>query len=92
MFRLARLTPNLRAASAPARAFSSSAPRDYSKITLVGRLTHAPELKTSQNGREYVRYVLATSHGQNRDASFFRVTSFPSAEKSRDHLLGLPKG
>ncbi|WEW56430.1 ssDNA-binding protein, mitochondrial [Emydomyces testavorans] len=91
MFRLTRLAPTLRTASVP-RAFTTSAPRDIASITIAGRLAAPAELRTGQNGREYVRYVVGSSSGPNRDVSWFRVTSFAQEGKGRDHLLSLPKG
>ncbi|EEP79383.1 predicted protein [Uncinocarpus reesii 1704] len=90
MFGLTRFAPALRTASVP-RAFTTTSARGIATITITGRLGAAPELKTSQNGREYVRYVLASTSGPNRDASWFRINSF-AVDKARDHLLGLPKG
>ncbi|GAA5873422.1 hypothetical protein JCM3774_000780 [Rhodotorula dairenensis] len=56
---LAALRP---AARASARAFSTSrvAQRDIAKMTLVGRLG-AIETKESKNGRQYLKYVIATT-------------------------------
>ncbi|KAI2132559.1 ssDNA-binding protein, mitochondrial [Ophidiomyces ophidiicola] len=53
-----RTAPSLLRAAAPRRAFSSSAPRDVARISIVGRLGASPELITSQAGREYVRSLL----------------------------------
>ncbi|KAH7162462.1 hypothetical protein B0J13DRAFT_11251 [Dactylonectria estremocensis] len=85
-----------RAAFAPAsvaRAFSTSAPRALARLTIVGNLADTPELHSTSNGREVVRYAVASNHGRsdNRKTSWFRVTSFAEGG-SRDFLMNLPKG
>ncbi|EEQ29531.1 ssDNA-binding protein, mitochondrial [Microsporum canis] len=76
------------------RSFSSTARRDFARLTVVGRLGAQPELTTSSNGREYIRYSVGTNYGprDNQQTSWFRVTSFMPEGPGRDHLLGLPKG
>lgn len=84
-----------RAAFAPAsaRAFSTSSPRSLARITIVGNLADTPEVRSTNNGREMVRYAVASNSGPaaNRKTSWFRVTSFTEGP-SRDFLLSLPKG
>ncbi|KAI2001131.1 ssDNA-binding protein, mitochondrial [Ophidiomyces ophidiicola] len=87
-----RTAPSLLRAAAPRRAFSSSASRDVARISIVGRLGASPELITSQAGREYVRYTLASYSNATRETSWFRITSFMGAGKSRDYLMAIPKG
>nr|GAT53830.1 single-stranded DNA-binding protein [Mycena chlorophos] len=52
-----------RVAARPAfRAFSTSArANDLAKLTLIGTLGRAPELKMTKNEKEYVSYSVATS-------------------------------
>ncbi|KAF3480742.1 uncharacterized protein GIQ15_06089 [Arthroderma uncinatum] len=81
------------ATSNVSRAFSSTARRDFARLTLVGRLGMEPEVTTSVNGREYIRYHIATSYGprDNKQTSWFRIMSFVDGP-ARDNLLSLPKG
>ncbi|EFW23032.1 conserved hypothetical protein [Coccidioides posadasii str. Silveira] len=60
MFGLSRFAPTLRTASLR-RAFSASTSRSHATITIAGPLGAAPELKTSQNGRQYIRYIAEKS-------------------------------
>ncbi|KAF7556077.1 hypothetical protein G7046_g6410 [Stylonectria norvegica] len=85
-----------RSAFAPAsalRAFSTTAPRPMAKITIIGNLAAEPEVAELTNGREVVRYSLASNTGgrDNRKTSWFRITSFQEGPQ-RDFLLGLQKG
>ncbi|KAK0673818.1 hypothetical protein QBC41DRAFT_310653 [Cercophora samala] len=86
-----------RAAARPqvaARAFSSTAQRPYAKITIVGNLADTPELRASSNGKEYLRYSVASNSGSgdNKKTSWFNVTAFPSNTNTRDYYLSLEKG
>ncbi|EFR04338.1 hypothetical protein MGYG_07347 [Nannizzia gypsea CBS 118893] len=83
-----------RATNPISRSFSSTAIRDHARLTVVGRLGSQPEIATSSNGREYVKYSVGTNHGprDNQQTSWFRVTSFVPEGPGRDHLLNLPKG
>ncbi|KAK2749826.1 ssDNA-binding protein, mitochondrial [Myotisia sp. PD_48] len=78
----------------PPRAFSTTAARDFARLTVVGRLAGAPELITASSGREYVKYSIATNHGprDNQQTSWFRISNFAPDSPSRTHLLGLQKG
>jgi hypothetical protein len=83
-----------RPVSATTRTFSTSARNSYAKLAIIGRLAGAPEAHASSTGRTYLKYAIATSHGQ-RDAertSWWNVTSFPSSDAQKDYLLNLPKG
>ncbi|KAF5244370.1 hypothetical protein FAUST_2381 [Fusarium austroamericanum] len=85
-----------RTAVAPAfsaRAFSTTAARPLAKITIVGNLADTPEVQPTSNGRDIVRYSIASNSGnrENRKTSWFRVTSFAEGP-SRDYLMSLPKG
>ncbi|KAK4179798.1 hypothetical protein QBC36DRAFT_321788 [Triangularia setosa] len=77
-----------------ARAFSSTAQRPYAKITIVGNLADTPELRASNNGKEYLRYSVASNSGSgdNRKTSWFNITTFPSSTNARDFYLSLEKG
>ena len=67
---------------------------DLNTITIVGRLTANPELKTSQAGNSYVRFGLAVSHGKD-DTSFINCTAFGKTSEniskyvSKGHRLGI---
>jgi len=85
----------LRRAPAAARAFSTSSPRTLARISIIGNLGEAPELQTTSNGQEIVKYVVASNSGpaSNRHTSWFHVTKFLDAErKGKDFFLGLQKG
>ncbi|KAF6802380.1 ssDNA binding protein [Colletotrichum sojae] len=85
-----------RAAAAPriARAFSTSPSHNLARITIVGNLADTPELHATSTGREIVKYAIASHHGpkDNRQTSWFRVTSFENEGPRRDYLQNLPKG
>ncbi|KAK2766165.1 ssDNA-binding protein, mitochondrial [Arachnomyces sp. PD_36] len=75
--------------------FSSTAARDFSRLTIIGHLGATPELHTTQNGQELVRYKVAVNHGRNekRQTSWFAVTHFiPSEGPRRDYMFSLQKG
>jgi predicted secreted hydrolase len=77
-----------------ARAFSTTMRTRYARITLIGHLAATPELEATSTGNELVRFSMASQHGpkDNRQTSWWRVTSFVS-EGARRHLLtSLPKG
>lgn len=77
-----------------ARAFSTSSPRSIARTMLTGRLANEPTVSTTPNGREVIKYTVASEYG-NRDArqtSFFRVSSFVEPGAKRDFILGLQKG
>ncbi|KAL2164560.1 hypothetical protein VTH06DRAFT_3777 [Thermothelomyces fergusii] len=78
---------------AAARPFSSTAARPYARITIIGKLADAPELRASSTGREYLRYAVASRRGsgENRKTSWFRVNCFAEGA-SRDFFQSLPKG
>ncbi|KAF9008788.1 hypothetical protein BDQ17DRAFT_1421988 [Cyathus striatus] len=88
--------------AAPARAFSTSAARaDLAKLTLIGRLTKDPELRTTKNDKEFVAYTVATTNfppppveanGERRasTATFHRVLCFYDAPIR--YLMNLKKG
>ncbi|KAI1417506.1 nucleic acid-binding protein [Hypoxylon sp. FL1857] len=82
------------AAPSLSRAFSASARRDVSKITLVGNLAATPEVKATSTGREVVEYAVASNSGprDNRHTSWFKVAAFIEEGPRRDFLTSLPKG
>ncbi|GAD97394.1 ssDNA binding protein, putative [Paecilomyces variotii No. 5] len=90
------LRPFLRAPATTfsARSFSSSPARSVARLILTGRLGADPELQATSTGQDVVKYVVATSYGprDNRQTSWFRVSSFQPEGPQRDHLLSLPKG
>ncbi|KAI0834803.1 nucleic acid-binding protein, partial [Hypoxylon sp. FL0890] len=82
------------AAPSLSRAFSVSARREISKITVVGNLAATPEVKATSTGREVVEYAVASSSGprDNRHTSWFRISAFLEQGPRRDFLTSLPKG
>ncbi|OJD18757.1 hypothetical protein AJ78_01228 [Emergomyces pasteurianus Ep9510] len=82
------------ASSLPARNFSTTRPNALARINIVGNLGGPPELRATSSGRELVNYSVATSYGpkDDRQTSWWRITSFAPEGPSRDHLLNLPKG
>ena len=53
----------------------------YNKISVMGRLTHTPELKMTQNGIPFVRFRIAVNRryhakGENAAADFFNVVAW----------------
>jgi len=77
-----------------ARTFSSTARRDVARITIVGNLADTPEVRASSNGREYLRYSIAsnTGSGENRVTSWFNITGFMGEGRQREYLSRLEKG
>ncbi|KAJ9295509.1 hypothetical protein DTO271G3_5965 [Paecilomyces variotii] len=90
------LRPFLRAPATTfsARSFSSSPARSVARLIITGRLGAEPELQATSTGQDVVKYVVGTSYGprENRQTSWFRVSSFQQEGPQRDHLLSLPKG
>ncbi|KAI9662014.1 MAG: ssDNA-binding protein, mitochondrial [Alyxoria varia] len=72
---------------------TTQARRTFARMSMIGRLAAPPEVVTTPNGREVVRYALGSTYGpsENRQVSWFRVASFDDGAK-RQVLLGLPKG
>ncbi|KKK18266.1 hypothetical protein P175DRAFT_0501956 [Aspergillus ochraceoroseus IBT 24754] len=97
VFATSSLRPLLRAAPAAAlsaRSFSSSSSRSVARMIITGRLAADPELQATATGQEIIKYAVGTSHGpkDNRQTSWFRVSSFVNDGPQRDYLLGLQKG
>lgn len=69
-------------------------------MTLIGRLVASPEVRESRNGKEYLRYVLATTDQPgppNEDGSPATPTSsfhsiFAFGENTVNRLKDVPKG
>ena len=63
-------------------------------MTIVGRLSDAPELVPTSSGQDIVKYALGTSYGpkENRQTSWWNVVSFMPEGPRRDLLMGLGKG
>ncbi|KAL5002805.1 nucleic acid-binding protein [Aspergillus recurvatus] len=80
-------------AAASARSFSSSSSRAMARMNITGRLGATPEVATTQNGIEYVKYNVASESGpsNNRVTSWFNVKAFVS-DGQREYLSNLPKG
>ncbi|KAK1640357.1 single-strand binding protein family [Colletotrichum phormii] len=91
LFRRAAVAPRMTAA---ARAFTTTRSNNLARITIVGNLADAPEVVPTSTGREIVRYAVASNSGpkDNRQTSWFRVTSFEPEGPRRDFLQSLPKG
>ncbi|KAN0067305.1 hypothetical protein V8E54_014568 [Elaphomyces granulatus] len=79
---------------ARARVFSSSPRSAFARIIITGRLAAEPELHATSTGQDIVRYTVGTSYGpkDNRQTSWFRISSFQPEGPWREHLLGLSKG
>jgi single-stranded DNA-binding protein len=86
------LTSSLAASSR--RAFSTTPACRVARITIVGHLGDTPELQATSTGHEVLKYVVASSSGprDNRQTSWFRVSSFLPEGPQRELLRGLPKG
>lgn len=81
------------ASAGAARSFSTTSPRSIAKISIIGNLADTPELHQTSSGRELVRYAVASNTGpkENRQTSWFRVTSFTEGPR-KDFMLSIPKG
>ncbi|KAL4890355.1 hypothetical protein BDV59DRAFT_184849 [Aspergillus ambiguus] len=77
-----------------ARSFSSSSSRSVARMIITGRLAAEPELQATSTGQDVIKYAVGSSYGprDNRQTSWFRVSSFQAEGPQRDHLLNLPKG
>lgn len=82
------------AAGTTARAFSSTTPRPLARISIIGHLGAAPELKATSTGNEIMRYAVATTSGpaDNRQTNWFNITAFEHEGPRRDFFMSLPKG
>ncbi|CAK7568007.1 MAG: ssDNA-binding protein, mitochondrial [Sporothrix epigloea] len=82
------------ASTASRAAFSTSPSRRVARMTIVGHLGDTPELQATSTGHEVLKYVVASSSGprDNRQTSWFRVSSFLPEGPQRDLLTSLPKG
>ncbi|CAG8043283.1 unnamed protein product [Penicillium salamii] len=93
---LSSLRPGMRLTNAAqtARTFSTSPAHSLARLTLTGRLGAEPELQTTANGTEVVRYSVGTNYGprDNRQTSWFRISNFVPEGAQRDYILGLQKG
>ena len=91
----APLRPLLSAApsASAARTFSSTAAVRLARFNLIGRIGTVPELVTTQNGREIVKYSLGTASGsgENRTTSWWNIAFFGEAQR-KDYVLNIPKG
>lgn len=71
-------------------------PQNLAKITITGRLTAAPELKTTKSGRSLIDFDVAVNRRrmtdgewQNAPTTFFSVRAF---DKLAENLSQLGKG
>lgn len=78
------------------QAFSTTRPSALSRINLIGRLVSSPEVRESRNGKEYLRYVVATQDPlgpPNEDGSMCCARTHPVREAdacspgAADHLV-----
>lgn len=66
-------------------------------VTLMGRLTHDPELKFTPNGTEYLRFQIAHNErkGEKQQTSFFRCTAWKNTAEfiskyfEKGNLIGI---
>lgn len=49
---------------------------DYNTVTLMGRLTRDPEVRTTQSGKSIANFSIAVNGRQDGDVSFFEVTAW----------------
>lgn len=91
---LASSAPAAAAGISRAAAFSTTPARRVARMTIVGHLGDTPELQATSTGHEVLKYVVASSSGprDNRQTSWFRVSSFLPEGPQRELLRGLPKG
>jgi single-stranded DNA-binding protein len=63
-------------------------------MILTGRLAAEPELHATSSGQDVIKYAVGTTYGSkdNRQTSWFRVSSFQPEGAQRDLILSLPKG
>jgi single-stranded DNA-binding protein len=63
-------------------------------MIITGRLGAEPELHATSTGQDVIKYVVGTTYGKgdNRQTSWFRVSSFHPEGSQRDFILSLPKG
>ncbi|KAI5854628.1 putative ssDNA binding protein [Tricharina praecox] len=83
----------LRSSASAVRSFSTSSARGtMAKISIIGRLAADPELATSNDGKEYMKYTVGSSYksGGEDKVSWFRVAAFEAY--SKNYLLALRKG
>ncbi|KAN0064101.1 ssDNA-binding protein, mitochondrial [Thecaphora frezii] len=86
--------------AAASRALSTSAVRnDLARMQVLGRLAADPELKSTKNGKDYVRYTVATSDpsrtvGENGEpeqtTSYLRIYVF--GERGVERMKSIKKG
>lgn len=74
-------------------AFSTSpVASDFAKIALLGRLASEPEISTSANGSEMIRYAIGVSQGRDKPSSWYKVVQFSPDTRSKEHLMSMQKG
>ncbi|KAM0804735.1 hypothetical protein BDR22DRAFT_885406 [Usnea florida] len=86
--------PALRALTPLHHRFSTTPASHLARMTIVGRLADNPEIVPTSTGRDVVKYVLGTSSGkgENKQTSWWHVSSFIPEGGMRDLLVSLGKG
>ena len=70
----------------------SAAARQFSRLSMIGRITETPQPRTSAAGRDYFRYSIATTTSRNSPTSFFQIIDFSDDPKQKQYMAALPKG
>ncbi|KAL9618298.1 MAG: hypothetical protein Q9160_006948 [Pyrenula sp. 1 TL-2023] len=68
--------------------------RSYARMTIIGNLGATPEVTTLSNGKEVVRYVVASNFGsrENPKTSWFRIALYEPKDATREYLTNLRRG
>lgn len=76
------------------RAFSTTAPvaTSFAKIALLGRLAAEPEISTTSNGLEMIRYAVGVSQGKDKPTTWYKVVNFEPDARGKEYLMSMPKG
>lgn len=78
----------------PTRSFTASPTSRLARMSIIGRLADTPEIVATSSGQDIVKYALGTSHGpkDQRQTTWWKVSSFVGDGAGKDLLLGLGKG
>lgn len=75
------------------RAFSTTpVASDFAKIALLGRLAADPEISTTSNGLEMIRYAVGVSQGKDKPITWYKVVNFEPDARGKEHLMSMSKG
>lgn len=76
------------------RTFSSTAPalNNFAKIAILGRLAAEPEISTSQNGVEMIRYAVGVSSGKDKPTTWYKIVDFSPDDRSKEYLMSMQRG